>query len=273
MFLKTFTLTVCFFAAVIINIGCHQKKSGLFSKLESSESGIHFSNDVHDTDSTNSLINEFGYLGGGVGIGDFNNDGLPDVMTLDMLPEDNKRQKLLRGPDEYDKYNLLVDSGYFHQNMRNTLQLNQGMTADSIPVFSAVDANGNVFSSETVVGVKPVIIYFYPKDDTPGCTVEACTFRDQYQDFKELGAEVIGISSDSDQSHGRFVKKYNLPFLLLSDPDKKIRKMFGVPNDFLGLIPGRATYVVDKNGIIQFVFDSTSAKNHIKKALDFLKRM
>jgi hypothetical protein len=80
MFLKTFTLPVCFIAFVIINIGCRQKKSGLFSKLESSESGIHFSNDVHDTDSTNSLINEFGYLGGGVGIGDFNNDGLKDIV-------------------------------------------------------------------------------------------------------------------------------------------------------------------------------------------------
>ncbi len=144
---------------------------------------------------------------------------------------------------------------------------------NSIPVFSAIDANGNLFSSAAVIGIKPVVIYFYPKDDTPGCTVEACTFRDQYQDFQDLGAEVVGISSDNVKSHQKFANKYNLPFILLSDTDKKIRKMFGVPNDFLGLISGRATYVIDKNGIIQFVFDSTSAKNHIKKALDFLKRM
>lgn len=146
-------------------------------------------------------------------------------------------------------------------------------TGDRIPDFSAVDTNGDLFSVGDWIGKKNLVIYFYPKDDTPGCTAEACNFRDQYAEFKELDAEVIGISSDSVQSHKQFGEKHNLPFVLLSDKDKKIRKMFGVPNDFLGLIPGRTTYVVDKNGIIQFVFDSINAKNHIKKAFDFLKRM
>jgi thioredoxin-dependent peroxiredoxin len=143
---------------------------------------------------------------------------------------------------------------------------------DIIPFFTSMDSNGNPFDSKDYSD-QPLVIYFYPKDDTPGCTIQACTFRDQYEDFKALGAEVIGISSDSLQSHQKFASRYKLPFILLSDFDKKIRTQFGVPNDFLGLIPGRATYVIDKNGIVQLIFDSTSAKIHIQKALEILKRM
>ncbi len=141
---------------------------------------------------------------------------------------------------------------------------------DKIPFFTALDNNGNVFDIKDYLG-KPLVIYFYPKDDTPGCTAQACTFRDQYEDFKELGAEVIGISSDSVLSHQKFVSKFNLPFILLSDFDKKIRKAFGVSRDYLGLIDGRTTYVVDKNGIVQYIFDSTSSKKHITEALAILK--
>ena len=144
---------------------------------------------------------------------------------------------------------------------------------DKIPNFSAINTNGDLFDSNEVVCKKPVVIYFYPKDDTPSCTIQACTFRDQYQDFKDLGADVIGISSDSVQSHQKFIKRYKLPFILLSDYDKKIRNAFGVPNDLFGLLPGRATYVTDKKGIIQLIFDSTSSKIHIQKALEILKRM
>jgi peroxiredoxin Q/BCP len=144
---------------------------------------------------------------------------------------------------------------------------------DKIPNFAAIDTNGDLFNSNEVIGKKPVVIYFYPKDDTRVCTEQACSFRDQYEDFKSLGTEVIGISSDSLKSHVAFANKYNLPFILLSDFDKKIRKAFGVPNDYLGLIPGRATYVADKNGIVQFIFDSTSGKIHIEKALEILKTM
>ncbi|TBX69221.1 peroxiredoxin [Flavobacterium silvisoli] len=150
------------------------------------------------------------------------------------------------------------------------MSLNVG---DVIPNFSATDQNGNVFDSQMVVGQKPVVIYFYPKDDTRVCTEQACSFRDRYEEFRELGAEVIGISGDSSLSHHSFADKYRLPFILLSDADKKIRKQFGVPNDYLGLIPGRATYVADKNGVIQLVFDSTSGKIHIEKALEILKTM
>lgn len=143
---------------------------------------------------------------------------------------------------------------------------------DKIPFFTAKDSNGNSFEVRDYLG-QLLVIYFYPKDDTPGCTIQACTFRDQYQDFKDLGAEVIGISSDSVESHQKFIKRYKLPFILLSDFDKKIRNAFGVPNDLFGLLPGRATYVADKEGIIQLIFDSTSSKIHIQKALQILKRM
>jgi thioredoxin-dependent peroxiredoxin len=142
---------------------------------------------------------------------------------------------------------------------------------DIVPFFSAEDANGNLFESDSVVGKKSVVIYFYPKDDTRTCTIQACAFRDQYEDFKDFGTEVIGVSSDSVDSHKAFESKYKLPFILLSDKGSKIRKLFGVPKDLLGLIPGRATYVLDKEGLIQLVFDSTSGAVHIKKALEILR--
>jgi peroxiredoxin Q/BCP len=143
---------------------------------------------------------------------------------------------------------------------------------DRIPFFTGKDSNGNAFEVRDYIG-QPLVIYFYPKDNTRVCTDQACSFRDQYDDFKNLGAEVIGISSDSFKSHAGFASRYNLPFILLSDSDKKIRKQFGVPNDLLGLIPGRVTYVADKNGIIIMVFNSMSGKIHIEKALEVLKTM
>ncbi len=144
---------------------------------------------------------------------------------------------------------------------------------DKIPNFAAIDTDGDLFDSNEIIGKKPVVIYFYPKDDTPVCTAQACSFRDQYEDFKNLGAEVIGISGDSLKSHVAFANKHQLPFILLSDFDNKIRKSFGVPNDYFGLVPGRSTYVANKNGTIQLIFDSTSGKIHIKKALEILKTM
>ncbi|WPR71576.1 peroxiredoxin [Flavobacterium sp. NG2] len=144
---------------------------------------------------------------------------------------------------------------------------------DKIPLFRAQDSLGNVFDSQTLIGQKPVVIYFYPKDDTPGCTTQACSFRDQYQDFKELGAEVIGISSDGLESHQEFSKKYKLPFILLSDENQKIRSLFGVPSRFWGLLPGRVTYVVDKNGVVQMVFNGIFAAKHIPKALEVVKQL
>jgi peroxiredoxin Q/BCP len=142
---------------------------------------------------------------------------------------------------------------------------------DKLPNFKAKDTNGNIFDSQDYVGKQSLVIYFYPKDETKVCTDQACSFRDNYQEFKDLGAEVIGISADSVQSHLKFKSKYNLPFILLSDNDKKLRKLFGVENDFL-IIPGRETYVVNEKGIIILVFNSMQGKVHIEKALQILKK-
>lgn len=144
---------------------------------------------------------------------------------------------------------------------------------DKIPNFKAKDTNGNDFDSQEIIGQKPLVIYFYPKDNTPGCTVQACSFRDQYEDFKDLGAEVIGISSDSVASHQKFTQQYRLPFILLSDSDKKLRKLFGVPSNLFGLLPGRVTYVADKTGTVIMIFNSMKAKNHIPKALEAIRKL
>ena len=143
---------------------------------------------------------------------------------------------------------------------------------DKIPNFVAKDTNGNQFDSQDYSGKKALVIYFYPKDETRVCTEQACSFRDNYQEFKDLGAEVIGISSDTVQSHFKFKTKFDLPFILLSDNDKKIRKLFGVENDFL-IIPGRQTFVADKAGIITLIFNSMQGKIHIEKALRTLRKL
>ena len=117
-----------------------------------------------------------------------------------------------------------------------------------------------------------VVLYFYPKDDTPGCTTQACTFRDQYEDFKDLGAEVVGISSDSEKSHQKFAQKHRLPFELLADTEGAVRKLYEVPRALLGLLPGRVTFVIDKKGVIQYIFNSLSgATDHVRKAREVLQ--
>lgn len=144
---------------------------------------------------------------------------------------------------------------------------------DSIPSFQLNDQNGIVFNSDDVIGKKPVVIYFYPKNFTPGCTKEACSFRDSYEDFKEIGAEVVGISGDSEKSHAKFTAKYNLPFILLADSTGKVRKKFGIKKSLLGLVPGRETFVIDAQGKLIFKFNSLDASKHMKKALKAIKKV
>lgn len=144
---------------------------------------------------------------------------------------------------------------------------------DKLPAFGAKDQNGNDFYIESVLGKKVLVIYFYPKDDTPGCTKQACFLRDQYEEFKTIGAEVIGISGDSVPAHKKFASKYDLPFILLSDSNKSLRKLFGVKNTIFGLLPGRVTYVVDKNGIIQMVFNDANATSHLEKTVEKVKSL
>jgi peroxiredoxin Q/BCP len=125
-----------------------------------------------------------------------------------------------------------------------------------------------------LLGRKNIVIYFYPKDNTAGCTREACNFRDQYEVFKESGAEVIGISSDSVKSHTNFANKHNLNFILLSDQQGKVRKLFGVPANFFGLIQGRVTYIVNKEGKVVHIFNSQlNIDKHISEALKVLKKI
>lgn len=144
---------------------------------------------------------------------------------------------------------------------------------EKIPHFTAIDTHGNTFDSDSIIEKKPVVIYFYPKNNTPGCNAQACSFRDQYEDFTDIGATVIGISGDSQSSHEKFTQKFNLPFTLLSDYDKKLRSLFEVPAGLFGLLPGRVTYVADKEGIIRMIFDSQMATKHIPKALEAIKKL
>lgn len=144
---------------------------------------------------------------------------------------------------------------------------------DKVPHFTAKDTNGNLFDSTSILEKKPVVIYFYPKDDTRVCTEQACSFRDSYEEFTDLGAEVIGVSGDSTSSHQKFAQKHQLPFTLLSDHDKKLRNLFGVPTALFGLIPGRVTYVIDEKGIVRLIFDNLSGKIHIEKALQMVKKL
>ncbi|MEM9264610.1 MAG: peroxiredoxin [Cyanobacteria bacterium P01_F01_bin.13] len=142
---------------------------------------------------------------------------------------------------------------------------------DTAPDFTLQSQAGESVTLSSFQGQKAVVLYFYPKDDTPGCTTESCTFRDSFQDFQGLGAEVIGISSDSTDSHQKFASKYNLPFTLVSDAGSAVRKAYGVPAT-LGLLPGRVTYVIDKDGTVRHLFNSQfNPKKHVEEALVVLK--
>ena len=134
--------------------------------------------------------------------------------------------------------------------------------------------NNQVFELDSVKGKSNLVIYFYPKDDSPGCTKEACSFRDQFEVFKKADAQIIGISGQSVKSHLEFAKKNRLNYTLLSDEGNKVRKLFGVPTNFFGLLPGRVTYVVNKEGKVVFIFNSQiNAEKHIEEALQVLKTM
>jgi thioredoxin-dependent peroxiredoxin len=144
---------------------------------------------------------------------------------------------------------------------------------DKVPDINLTNQSGESVSLNSFLGQKTVVLYFYPKDDTPGCTKEACAFRDSYTAFQEAGAEVIGVSSDDRASHQQFATKYQLPFILLSDPNKQARKAFGVPST-LGLLPGRVTYAIDKTGVVRHIFNSQlNFQGHIDESLKVVKEL
>ncbi|MFD2886840.1 peroxiredoxin [Chitinophaga cymbidii] len=141
-----------------------------------------------------------------------------------------------------------------------------------VPDFELKDQDGRNFKLSDALAKGPVVVYFYPKDDTPGCTKEACSFRDSFEQFKDEGVQVVGISADDVASHKKFAEKYKLPFTLLSDEDNKVRKLFGVPKTMM--MPGRVTYVLDKNGVVVHQFNSmTKAEQHVEEAIAAVKKM
>jgi len=143
---------------------------------------------------------------------------------------------------------------------------------DKIPEFSLTDQSGNKRTNKQLKG-KPYVLFFYPKDDTPGCTIEACGFRDKYDLFKVLGAEVWGVSNADSSSHLDFANKNNLQYPLLCDTDNLLRRTIGVPK-FLGLLEGRVTYIIDSEGTIRHIFeDLLNGPAHIKEALRTLKEI
>jgi peroxiredoxin Q/BCP len=210
-----------------------------------------------------------------------------DKWTINIKPYFIKELKALFGnmyPDNlnYLKFRnfyrfyliiyLLLFTSYLTFSQNNNM--NEIKIGSSIPTFTLPDQNGNLFDINSVLGKKNLVIYFYPKDDSPGCTKEACSFRDQFEVFKEADAVIIGISGQSVKSHKEFAEKHRLSFTLLSDERNKIRKQFGVPSDLLGLIPGRMTFVADKKGKVVYVFNSQSqAEKHVDEALRALKNL
>ena len=150
---------------------------------------------------------------------------------------------------------------------------NKVSIGDLAPDFTLPDQWGKPVRLQDVLGEKTVVLYFYPKDETPGCTIEARAFRDSYEQFSAKDAQVVGVSSDSVRSHRRFAQRHNLPFLLLSDRDGAVRRLYGVEKT-LGLLPGRVTYVIDQTGVVRHVYSSQlRATRHPREALMVLSAL
>jgi len=137
---------------------------------------------------------------------------------------------------------------------------------DKAPEFTLPSQMGDDVTLSEFFGKKKVVLYFYPKDETTGCTKEACTFRDNYEELTKLDAEVIGVSGQNVESHKSFATHHGLPFILLSDQDNDVRELYGVPSS-MGIIPGRVTYIIDKKGMVRHIFNSqTQAQKHVEEA-------
>jgi thioredoxin-dependent peroxiredoxin len=144
---------------------------------------------------------------------------------------------------------------------------------DKAPDFALASQSGDQVRLSDRLGERVVVLYFYPKDNTKGCTAEACAFRDSHEVFTDAGAEVIGVSSDSAGKHATFAGQHKLPFTLLSDAGGQVRKSYGVPA-VLGVLPGRVTYVIDRTGTVRHVFNSmTNIGQHVSDALAVVRQL
>jgi peroxiredoxin Q/BCP len=154
-----------------------------------------------------------------------------------------------------------------------TEHANSVKVGDKAPDFTLPDQSGALVKLSDFIGDKIIVLYFYPKDFSRGCTAEACAFRDSYDVFVQAGAQVIGVSSQSIESHNKFAVFYKLPFILLSDENGGVRQLYGVPST-LGLLAGRVTYIIDKKGIVRHIFSSQfNPTKHIEEALRIVKEI
>lgn len=145
---------------------------------------------------------------------------------------------------------------------------------DKVPDFELPDQRGETFKLSTALGRGAVVVFFYPKDETPVCTEEACSFRDAHEDFVALGATVVGISSDDVASHKRFAARYGLNYPILADADGRVRRLFGVPRGLFGFSEGRVTYVLDASGVVRHRFAATlKASAHMREALEMAREL
>ncbi len=190
---------------------------------------------------------------------------------------DNK--SYIRFRNFYRFYLLIYITIFILYNLTNAnAQKNNNMKiieiGSKIPEFILKDQNNNDFDIKSVLGEKNLVIYFYPKDDSPGCSKQACSFRDQFEVFKDADALVIGISGQSVESHKKFAEKYRINYILLSDTDNKVRKLFGVPTNLFGILPGRVSYIINKKAEVVFIFNSQlQAEKHVDEALRVLKEI
>lgn len=144
---------------------------------------------------------------------------------------------------------------------------------EKAPDFTLPSQMGDNVTLLEYFGKKNIVLYFYPQDESRGCTKEACKFRDSYDVFTDLNAEVLGVSSQSVESHKSFASHHGLPFILLSDPKNEVRNLYEVPAT-LGIIPGRVTFIIDKKGIVRHVFSSQfQPEKHIAEAVEVLKML
>jgi thioredoxin-dependent peroxiredoxin len=210
-----------------------------------------------------------------------------DSWTINIKPYFRKELKALFGnmyPDNrkylkfrnFYRFYLIIYLLLFtlYLSLSQNHNMNEIKIGSTIPGFTLPDQNGNLFDIDSVLGKKKMVIYFYPKDDSQGCTKEACSFRDQFEVFTEADAVIIGISGQSVKSHKEFAEKNRLNFTLLSDEGNKVRKLFGVPTNLFGLLPGRVTYITDKSGKVVYIFNSQAqATKHVDEALRILKEL